>query len=307
LAASIAELKPTGHDLETIYVDSNSTDDSLKTAANFGAKTLLLDDPSPSAAKARNKGWRHAKGDWVLFLDGDTELYEEFLEQALAAMQDPTVAVVCGQLHETHPEQSIYVRALDLDWVNESGQVDFCGGNALFRRHVLQTTGGFDSSLIAGEEPELCQRIRRSGYTILQLATPMVKHDLGIVSFTGYWRRSFRSGYAYAEISQRFLRDPNPLWKYESRRNVVHGVLLLLLLTLSLIPALWPYSWIVGASLVGLLVFRTMRRTRHRCTDWYTRLIYALHSQFSQIPILLGQMAFYVDRWRGCRRGIVEY
>jgi len=304
---SVASLTPVDFDIETIYVDSNSSDDSLTAAASFGAKTLLLEDSTPSAAKARNKGWRHAKGDWVLFLDGDTELYPDFLEQAIAAIRDPKVAVVCGRIHESRPDQSIYVRALDLDWVNASGSVDFCGGNALFRRDVLCRTSGFDPNLIAGEEPELCQRIRHLGYLICQLPIPMVKHDLGIVSFTGYWRRSFRSGYAYAEISQRFITDKYPLWKYESRRNLMHGLLLIVILTLSLTPILWPYSWIACTSLLGLLVIRTMQRTRIRCADWGTRLIYAIHSQVSQIPILLGQTAFHLDRLRGAKRGIVEY
>ena len=57
---------------ELIYVDSHSTDESPQIAQQCGARVLRLGDVPPSAAAARNLGWRAARGELILFLDGDT-------------------------------------------------------------------------------------------------------------------------------------------------------------------------------------------------------------------------------------------
>ena len=65
---------------------------------------------------------------------------------AVVRTAGPKVAVVWGHRREIHPEQSIYNRVLDLDWIYAPGPTLFCGGDALFRRSVLTATNGFDAS-----------------------------------------------------------------------------------------------------------------------------------------------------------------
>ena len=43
---------------------------------------------------------------------------------------------------------------------------DACGGDALMRASAFQQVSGFDASIIAGEEPELCVRLRQKGWKI---------------------------------------------------------------------------------------------------------------------------------------------
>ena len=116
--------------LEVIYVDSNSTDGSPQRAAALGAQVLQVNPERPSAATGRNAGWRAARGEFVLFLDGDTKLHPDFVARALPVFEDATVAVVCGHRREINPKQSFYVRVLDLDWVWRPGDVESCGGDA---------------------------------------------------------------------------------------------------------------------------------------------------------------------------------
>ena len=63
--------------------------------------------------------------------------------------------------------------------------------------------GGFDASLIAGEEPELSQRLRRLGWKILSIEADMGLHDAGITRFRQWWKRALRSGHAYAQVCSR--------------------------------------------------------------------------------------------------------
>jgi glycosyltransferase involved in cell wall biosynthesis len=151
---------------EVIYVDSASSDGSASRAADLGAK-VELKGGRPSAGRARNAGWRISSGPLVLFLDGDTIVDPDFVVRAFPEFQDTRVMVVSGHRREIHPEASIYSRVLDLNWSCPPGPAEFCGGDALMRRTALEETDGFNADLIAGEEPDLCRRIRARGGLIL--------------------------------------------------------------------------------------------------------------------------------------------
>lgn len=299
--------------LEVIYVDSNSSDGSPQRAAARGVQVLQVQPLRPSAALGRNAGWQAAQGEFVLFLDGDTELQPDFVSQALATMEQSNVAICWGHRRESRPEQSWYVQVLDLDWIYPPGDTEFCGGDALMRRAVLQQVQGFDEQLIAGEEPEMCRRIRAAGHRIVHLDLPMTRHDLAVTTWSAYWRRAFRTGHAYAEVSARFRHSQDPLWLRESRRNLVHGAVLLSApLLLLLVWVLLPVLWAMGLSATGgLMALLLLARTAHRCawksSDRAVCWRYAVHSHLAQIPILFGQLAQKRDARRGRRRQLIEY
>lgn len=293
---------------EVLYVDSASTDGSPARAAALGARVLGVRPQRPCAAVGRNAGWRAARGEFVLFVDGDTVLHPAFVARALVEFDDPRVAVVWGHRREANPRQSLYVRALDLDWIYAPGLTDFCGGDALVRRSVLERTGGFDESLIAGEEPELCRRIRALGLHIRHIDAPMTAHDLAIRSLGQYWRRAFRAGHAYAEVAARCAASPDPLWRRESRRNLLHGAALLAAPP-ALVGAFALHPGAGGVLLAGALLgyARTVRRCAWKSGSLATRLLYALHSHAQQLPILAGQLAYRWNRGRGARQPLIEY
>ena len=293
---------------ELIYVDSASSDGSAERATALGARVIHIKPGQLCAAAARNAGWRAARGQFVLFLDGDTVLAPAFLGQALAAMARAQVGVVWGHRRELAPHQSVYVRVLDLDWVYAPGMTDFCGGDALVRRSLLDTLGGFDATLIAGEEPELCSRVRESGVQILHLDVPMTGHDLAIRSFRAYWARAFRAGHAYAEVARRCRHRPGRFWQRETHRNQLHGVLVAGM-PIWLAAALVVHPMLVlalGLAGVGLLT-RSVLLSRWKCGDTGTRVLYALHSHFQQVPILAGQLGYWLDRIVRRRRSLIEY
>jgi GT2 family glycosyltransferase len=116
-------------------------------------------------------------------------------KEALKALEEqPDVAIVWGHRRERYPERTLFNRVLDLDWIYAPGITDFCGGDALMRREVLAKADGFSEDLIAGEEPELCQRIRAQGHTILHIDQPMTDHDLAMTRWQAYWKRALRAG-----------------------------------------------------------------------------------------------------------------
>ena len=307
---SINETNDFDGDLELIYVDSDSKDGSPELAESLGAKVLCVKPQRPSAALGRNTGWRASSGLYVLFLDGDTLLHPDFIGAALKAINSPDIAVVWGHRRETYPEKSLYNRVLDLDWIYSAGVSDFCGGDALMCRDVLEQVGGFSEDLIAGEEPELCQRIRAQGKIILHIDHPMTRHDLAMNQFKSYWKRAVRAGHAYAEVSQRMKLTAFPLWVNECHRNVVHvSVLLMLLFAASFLSFfsrdLFPF---VGLLLsYTFLILRSAYKARWKSTSLVTLLLYGLHSHFQQIPIACGQVSYWYHRFRNLQQDLIEY
>jgi GT2 family glycosyltransferase len=296
---------------EVIYVDSDSSDESPEQATKSGAQVVRLDTGTPTAARGRNAGWKRASAPLVLFLDGDTILDPDFPRRALEAVSaDPSVAVVWGHCREIHPSASVYNRVLDLDWIYPPGITEFCGGNALVRRDVLERVGGFDESLIAGEEPELCRRIRECGHKILHIDAAMVGHDLAITSFRQYWKRGIRGGYAYADVAARFHGAGEAFWVDEARRNMRRGAALIVVPVASLVISVAAVSVVpalLAAGILAMLAVRTAHRAGWKCAKWSTRLLYGIHSHFQQIPILAGQLKCYMDRCKGRRGRLIEY
>lgn len=307
---SIAAMKRDGFEIEIIYVDSGSTDGSVALAQGAGARTIALEPERPTAALGRNAGWQTAQGEIVLFLDGDTILHPRFVADSLAAFDDPAVAVVWGHRRETLATPSLYNRVLDLDWIYPAGPAEFCGGDALFRRSALVATGGYDETLIAGEEPELCQRIATAKGRILHVDCAMTGHDLAIVGFSQYWRRATRAGHAFAEVSARFRGTAHPFWVAESRGNAVRALCLAGLPVAGGLASLWRRSGLPFALALALLVAlaaRTAWRARWKSPDWRILALYGVHSCFQQIPIFIGQARFWLNRRNGRQAGLVEY
>jgi glycosyltransferase involved in cell wall biosynthesis len=307
---SVQAMREAPRPIEILYVDSDSSDDSVAQAQALGVRVIQVHPQRPSAALGRNAGWRAARAPLILFLDGDTILAPLFVAHALPALADPSVAVVWGHRRELAPQASVYNRVLDLDWVYPPGESAFCGGDALMRRQALVEVDGFDDSLIAGEEPELCQRLRAAGYRILHLDEPMTQHDLAIKRWSQYWRRAVRAGHAYAEVAERLRETSHPLWLAELRHNRVHAAVLLAIAVGGLGLALvlwsgWPLLLVIGA--YGLLALRTASRVGWKDPHPLTRLLYGVHSHLQQIPILVGQLSFYRNRRQGRRRGLIEY
>ncbi len=309
----VAALDYPHHRLRVTYVDSDSHDDSREIAASCGARVIPLSGAPMTAARGRNAGYSSASaepGSLILFLDGDTQVYPDFVRQALAALSDPEVAAVWGHRRESQTAASVYNRTLDLDWIYPPGYTEFFGGDVLIRRSALDSVGGYNPELIAGEEPEMCRRLRANGWKILHIDSPMTKHDLRMTHFSQYWRRSTRAGHAYAQVSALFARTTDPFWTAESRRNLVRGTLILATVLATILITLYLRTpWLVIAVLVlsALAVLRSAWKVRSRSSSPGTLLLFGLHSHFQEIPIFFGQMSYRIAKARRRKVSLIEY
>lgn len=215
-----------------VYVDSGSTDGSRDAARALGAEVVELDTSVPfTAARARNAGFARlceaGMPEYVQFVDGDCELNPDWIATARAAMEaNPQLGVTCGRRRERHPEASVYNRMIDDEWNTPVGPARACGGDALMRGAAIAGVDGYDPTLIAGEEPELCLRLARAGWTIERLDAEMTLHDAALTRFPQWWRRTRRAGHAFAEGWAMYGRDPERHYAAEMRRILVWAVVL---------------------------------------------------------------------------------
>ena len=223
-----------------VYVDSGSTDDSVSLAKRAGAEIVRLDMILPfTAARARNEGFRRLRYlapaiCYVQFVDGDCEIEANWINSASAFLSaNPGVAVACGRRRERFPSQSIYNALCDLEWNTAIGPAKACGGDALMRADAFEQVSGYREDMIAGEEPEMCLRLRRAGWQIWRLDAEMTRHDAAILHFSQWWRRHVRSGYAFAQGAYLHGRTAEHHWVWETLRALIWGVILPVLVLLA--------------------------------------------------------------------------
>lgn len=295
-----------------VYVDSGSTDDSVAMARGMGAEVVELDRDQPfTAARARNEGFARLEDvapdiRFVQFVDGDCEVVAGWIESAVAAMDaEPSLAVACGRRRERYPEQSIYNRLADIEWNTPIGPARACGGDALMRASAFREAGGYDPSLIAGEEPDLCLRLRRLGWGIVRLDAEMTLHDLAMTRFSQWWRRAVRSGHAYAEGTARYGRGPERHWVRQTVGIWAWG----LGLPLIAVGLAWPTrGWSLLLLLAyGLTAIRAARSNRTRGLSARHAAAYGVFCAVGKFPQLMGQWKYVSGRLLGRRDGLIEY
>lgn len=287
-----------------VYVDSGSSDGSVEHARRTGVDVVELDLSIPfTAARARNEGFArllslHPDLTYVQFVDGDCEVVEDWLATAMAFLKNrPDCAVVCGRRRERYPEQSIYNWLCDREWDTPIGEATSCGGDALMRCDALRAAGGYRADLIAGEEPELCLRLRRAGWSIWRIDAEMTLHDAAMQRFAQWWTRSVRSGHAYGEGAWLHGRSPDRHWVRENIRALAWTIgLPASALLLSLLQGTWAWLLLI---LYPLQVIRLWLRSGS--------LAQALLSVLSRFAETVGIWRFHASRWRGQAISLIEY
>lgn len=292
------------------YVDSGSTDGSAAFARSLGCRVVELEPPY-SAARARNEGFAQAlsaelDAAYVQFVDGDCTLVEGWLERGVAALDERAdVAVVCGHVREIHPEASVYNRLFDLEWRQQPGEVDACGGIFLVRPEVFRAVGGFRADVIAGEDNEFCVRVRRAGGKILLLDTAMVWHDAAMHRFAEWWRRARRTGHAWAQVAALHGHGEDRYFARECWRVWIWG-LSIPALALGLAPFTRGISLLLFF-LYGPQFGWIVRRARKRGWRLGDAMIYAFFTVLTKFPALEGMLAYHWRRLRGRTMTIMEH
>jgi GT2 family glycosyltransferase len=309
-----------------VYVDSGSTDGSAEFARSVGVDVVDLDMSQPfTMARGRNAGLRHLLTRYpelrlVQFVDGDCEVEPNWIATARdALLRRPELAAVTGRRRERYPEASLYNRLIDMEWEGAAGEVRATGGDVMFRVDVLRQVGLFNEGMIAGEEPELCVRVRAAGYKLLRLEQPMTRHDAAMFRYAQWWQRAKRGGHARAEGMALHGRSPERHNVRETISALVYGFAVPLLTICAAVAASWLATWrpsfalggvvVVGAVAVGYaaLGIRIYRHRRGLGNTPEQARLYALFCVQGKVPEALGVLTYVWNRARGRRTPLMDY
>jgi GT2 family glycosyltransferase len=294
-----------------VYVDSGSTDGSVHLATSRGIEVVSLDMSIPfTAARARNEGFKRLRQiqpnvDFVQFLDGDCQLLHEYLDHAGALLdQRPELAIVCGWRRERDPQSSIYNELADVEWQAPPGDTTWVGGDFLIRATAFEQVHGFDESVIAGEEPELCVRLREKGWKLHRLAEKMTIHDAAMTRFGQWWKRTVRTGHAFAEGAAMHGRSPFRHCVREVRSNWIWGVII----PVVALAAAWPTrGWsLLLLGLYPVLGFKIFIGARRRMPVRLA-LAFAVFCVLAKFSQARGQLKYVLTRAAGRRSRLIEY
>lgn len=292
-----------------VYVDSGSSDGSVAMAQRKGAEVVTLDMGRPfTAARARNAGFaalqaREPDLEFVQFVDGDCRLAEGWIAEATAFLKEnPQVAIVFGRRREMHPDRSIYNALCDREWSGAAGEATECGGDILIRTQAFRQASGYAEELIAGEEPDLCVRLRSAGWRIWRIEAEMTAHDADLTRFGQWWRRSVRAGHAFAEVSRRHAGSPFGIWTRSTQRAVVWGAAL---------PALAVMGGLLlHPAFLLLLLAYPLQIIRIAVRDGATERANWVHAAFATLgkfAEMQGVAKYYLNRLFGRRQALIEY
>ena len=308
-----------------VYVDSGSTDGSVEHAKSVNVEVVALDMTRPfTMARGRNAGLdylleHYPDCEFVQFVDGDCEVAAEWIERGLQFLeQHPDYAGVCGNRSERYPQATIYNRLIAMEWQGSEGEVDACGGDAMYRVGPLIAEQGFNSSMIAGEEGELCLRLRDSGFVINRLNIPMTLHDADMHRFIQWWYRAVRCGHAYAQGFDLHRHHPEGYKRRQVVSSLVYGlfcpVLLLLLLilsvtqTFSLLPQLFILTAVLFVASLYIRIIEKGFRSRFALGNAGAQaLLYGLFIALGKLPEAQGVCKYYFNKMRGVTAKIIEY
>jgi glycosyltransferase involved in cell wall biosynthesis len=244
---------------EILLVDSASTDETTEIASRYPITVLKLwPGQRLTAAAGRHVGYQHTSSAYVLFLDGDMELCQGWLEKACQVMWNVSdVAVVTSRVIDLPKVAASNAKPLFLreEGTTVAKEVPYGGGAALYRRAVLEEVGTFNPYIYSDEEPDLCIRIRHAGYRVVQLECPIAYHysdpDKALPTLVGRWKRRLYLG---AGQNLRYHLGSELFWPYFRERG--YGCIPALGLVAGLFSFVWSFAsgqWLWFSFWLGLL------------------------------------------------------
>ncbi len=161
-----------GFDIEVIIVDDASGDSTVQWLNKYNGNlefTLIVNGRNSGRAASRNIGVRASRGDLLIFIDGDMEFGDKFIQQHVESHIDKNSVVIGIVIHHKalrNKAYSRYLKTRGLFKLNSSERINgrfFLSGNSSLSRKLFNSSGGFDESIPYGEDIDFGIRLIKAG------------------------------------------------------------------------------------------------------------------------------------------------
>jgi glycosyltransferase involved in cell wall biosynthesis len=268
LASALRALQAFPEPGEVILADSLSKDRTVEIAARLPVRIVQLTDAGDRCCGVGAQlGYQVARGEFVYILDGDMELDEGFLPQAVAALRvDAKLGGVAGLVTEMVVDSLEFKdRASRSSLATAAQRVPTLNMGGLYRRSAIEPTGYLTNrNLHACEEFELGARLNAAGWQLARLGVPAVRHYGHSDDSFKLLLRRWRSGYASGPGELLRSAVGTPYFWFTLTRLRVYAIQLPLALGWIVALgafAIWPQgwaTWLVATLLALLALIGTM-------------------------------------------------
>jgi glycosyltransferase involved in cell wall biosynthesis len=154
---------------EIIYVDSNSSDDSVNLARSYPIEIIEISG-TVNAAIGRNAGAKKAKGEILFFLDGDMELLPEFFNSVFdVATKRLNYPFTNGLMKEKYYDiENNFLYSRDEKIGDKPHFEHVTGGLIIIEKKLWNEMGGMDERLIRNEDLDFGLRMSKIGFPVLK-------------------------------------------------------------------------------------------------------------------------------------------
>jgi glycosyltransferase involved in cell wall biosynthesis len=160
---------------ELIVCDNNSTDRTAAIARESGARVVF--EPVNQISRARNTGAAEARGDWLVFVDADSQPTRGLFADVVGTIERRQC--VAGGSTVCLDTSNRVVTFLAGCWNLTSRLTRWAAGSFIFcEAEAFRRLGGFSLDLYAGEEVELFRRLKRLARRTGRTVEILTKHPL---------------------------------------------------------------------------------------------------------------------------------
>lgn len=188
--------------LEVVIADNGSRDESLQAAHSATDETGLAANifhlqQNLGCAGGNNAAWRRSTGDYLVFLNPDTEVDPDFVTELVRPLiEDETIGITGAKMYYPPKDKGILQHAgglvhpngmtnhygnrqRDAGQFDEQRDVDYVTGAGLaIRRELMEEVGGFDPEYFPAyyEEVDLCWKVRKRGKRVVYVPRAVLVH-----------------------------------------------------------------------------------------------------------------------------------
>lgn len=179
-----------------ILVDNGSTDGSAEwLRANSPMVPVILEGKGLTIGGLRNLGARAAGGRYLSFLDADCLIEPSYFTRAVSVLATAQAAATGCEydlpeaahwIERTHHAMHFVGRAREVVYINS--------GNFFVERSAFERVGGFDSTLLTGEDADIGHRLVRAGFRIYESPDVRAFHLGNAKTLRQHYRRTLWHG-----------------------------------------------------------------------------------------------------------------
>lgn len=220
--------------IELLYVDSGSSDNSIEIASHYTDK-IFIENIYPTSGRNRNRGLIEAHSEIIHFIDGDVTIHEDYLRNIVCLFKEKKVQAIVGQLDEQNPNLFNQMAALaNVD--KKEGYTLFTSTGATYLKSALISINGYDERIKRGQETELGERFRKSGFKIWCTNYKMGSHNFGIKSVRQFFEKEKLQGKSTSQVA--LMKGSGDFFS-QSRKVLRNQIIKLGLLIIFTIISIW--------------------------------------------------------------------